>query len=1016
MNTENMKKLGKRIPLIGRDKETEALRKYLYAPGSGRHYVYFWARGGLGKTRLLEELERMVEEAGPRFYFSGIIDLYHTDTHSTSDLERIIVEGLDPEQRYFAEYRQERKTYELLRERGTDPGILEERRQKLGDLFVKGCREMALNADKLVICFDTIELLQYESSVVEEKAGLDIADTRVKPWLLDKLAQLSNVLVVFVGRPKLPVQGETIDPQTRLVTDMGAAFGKDLSVIELKPFSFDETQTFLQYFEDAAEQELVPAKYAKIIYRLTGGRPIFLHLIVDWLAVLALESRTILQMFDQYIDLADADEGDKRLEAARRDVERGILNAMFNDSGEIGGYLTNIALIPKGVDVDILNVALGLPKEEATQLLDNLEPLSFIKRYKSPPGIESVRGEQLFLHDEVYRLLTLRDVLPYLRMNERRIANTLVQNYYNARIATLEQQLAQSAIEQRLPLREQLQKLQVERVYYLLVADPSQGYAEYKRLTDQANRHRWVGFSMRLLDEFLRFYNAIIPDRRKLFEEIGIAHELILRESAWMWIERFYWWGQNQRLIQLAEHILQQPETFCIFCSTEAIKCSVEDLALVGNIYAFWAYAYSKLYGYAPSVVEKLQTILKRFPTLEDCTPEQAVALARLLNACGYQFRLAGRLNQATEYYSLAKAAFRSLESLLTLYLEEYAMLLNNLAFAYAKLGRMILARPLAHEALRLNEEQGNEYSTGLTLSTLSQIARMRENYDQAMKYGQEALTIFHELGDIRGIALARQGIAQAKRAKAKHEFEKRRSSSTEEVQQLLEEARSDLNAAQEAVAGTGITALDSQLLAEQGRVSREFGRIIHQEEGAKKAMQYFSQSVQLLQLAARDERWSVDEKADALQDLAETQFDLGDHRAALASLENIEALIGTEYLIIPGEQIPNPGLPSQHFEPLGKMEMLRGQMAFALGNWQDGLRHNVLAYTYFMRFSADAVKKTTMVEYLYRHLQILPVEQQQEILRGTYAWINDSKLSDTGIELLQAIGELFGIKSEVEN
>ncbi|MBN1878202.1 MAG: ATP-binding protein, partial [Anaerolineae bacterium] len=620
--------LGKRIPLIGREKEIELLKRYLYAPGSERHYIYFWARGGLGKTRLLEELDQMVEKAGARFYFSGIIDLYHTDMHSTSDLEKVIIEGLDPQQNYFADYRQERKTYELLRERGTDPGILEERRQKLGELFVKGCNDMAVNAARLVICFDTIELLQYESSVVEEKAGLDIADTRVKPWLLDKLAQLRNVVVVFAGRPKLPAPDEIVDPQARLVADMKKAFGDDFTEVELKPFAYEETCAFLKHFEKQAGQKLVPETYLKVVHRLTGGRPILLHLIVDWLTVLAPESRTILQLFDQYMDLAGVDEGDPRLEAARQDIERRILITILNDSGEIGGYLTNIALMPKGVDAEILNVALGLPLEEANRLLENLKPLSFIKQYKSPPGVAPLRGEQIFLHDELYRLLTSQNVIPYLRLNERRIANTLVQNYYNPRIAKLEGQLAKSSPEERLPLRERLQKLQVERVYYLLIVNPRQGYEEYKRLTDLANRHRWVGFSMRLLDEFLRFYNAIIPNRRALFEEIGITTDVILRESAWMWVERFFWWGRNHKLIQLAEHILEKPETFYIHCSAEATTCSEQDLALVGNVYAFWANAQGMLHGYAPSVVDRLRAMLERFPTLEQCTPGQTAALA----------------------------------------------------------------------------------------------------------------------------------------------------------------------------------------------------------------------------------------------------------------------------------------------------------------------------------------------------------------------------------------------------
>jgi hypothetical protein len=166
-----------RIPHVGREEETKRLQACLRARGE-RHFLYYWAHGGLGKTRLLEELQRLVKEAGPGYYGTGIIDLYHTDTHSTSDVERAIVEGLDPDQKYFSDYRRERRLFELLRERGTDPGVLEQRREELSQLFIQGCREMALDARKLVICFDTVELLQYESSVVEEMAGLETVDTR----------------------------------------------------------------------------------------------------------------------------------------------------------------------------------------------------------------------------------------------------------------------------------------------------------------------------------------------------------------------------------------------------------------------------------------------------------------------------------------------------------------------------------------------------------------------------------------------------------------------------------------------------------------------------------------------------------------------------------------------------------------------------------------------------------------------------------------------------------------------
>ena len=192
--------------MVGREQELKRLQTHLLSRGES-HFLYYWADGGLGKTRLLEELRQMVKEAGPGFYSTRIIDLYQTDTHSTSDVERAIIDGLDPEHKYFVHYRQERAKYELLRERGTDPGVLEQRREKLSHLFIEGCREMALEARKLVICFDTVELLQYESSVVEEIAGLETVDTRIKPWPAQKPGKTGQCVGRFCRTPQAAGSG-----------------------------------------------------------------------------------------------------------------------------------------------------------------------------------------------------------------------------------------------------------------------------------------------------------------------------------------------------------------------------------------------------------------------------------------------------------------------------------------------------------------------------------------------------------------------------------------------------------------------------------------------------------------------------------------------------------------------------------------------------------------------------------------------------------------------------------------
>ena len=119
----------------------------------------------------------MVHQAEPSYRSSGIIDLYHTETH--------------PQQRSRRGHRRRYRSRQPListptaghtrsvppRQSGVDPGELERRRGHLSQVFVEDFNRMAHEAYRLVVCFDTVELLQNESWVVEERARLDEIDS-----------------------------------------------------------------------------------------------------------------------------------------------------------------------------------------------------------------------------------------------------------------------------------------------------------------------------------------------------------------------------------------------------------------------------------------------------------------------------------------------------------------------------------------------------------------------------------------------------------------------------------------------------------------------------------------------------------------------------------------------------------------------------------------------------------------------------------------------------------------------
>lgn len=969
--------LGLRIPrMLGRAKEIENLRACLYA-AHDRHFIYYKAGGGLGKTRLLEELQHLVAEAGEGYYTSGIIDLYHTDMHSTSDVERAIAEGLGWEKdeqgrpRYFQQYRELRHAYERLRERGADPGTLEERRKAISEQFIKDCREMAGDARKLVICFDTIEQLQYESSFVELAAGLETVDTRVRFWILDTLKELRNVLVVFAGRPKPSSPDQHIDHQQRLEDDMRQAFGKDLSIVELKPFDLEETVAFIQAISAGAD--MIPESIMPVVHALTGGRPIFLHLLVD-LLTLAPEMRSVLDRMEAYRVLAEAPANSPELTNARDWMEQTIVTAIFNRSGETGEYLRRMGLMPKGISQEILREVLGLPEEEAADLWQRLEKLSFVKHPRLVRGPQQVGEDRLFLHDEMYQLLRQPEVVQHLRIEERALARGLITRYYDPHLQNLDRQIKEErATEQRVPLKERWQKLSVERLFYLLTQDPRKGYEEYLRLSDIANRERAVGFGMRLLDEFLRFYNRT-PDRRREFEKAGIPHDRVVRDAVHMWIERFNWWGQRDRLMQFARKVMDEPQTLNIRPDA--------DIAIVANACARWASANVVAKVHDPTtVLREAEAMNQRLPPIAECSREQLIARARLATAIGWQYRYEGMLDQAVRYYKEANAAFRRSQAQPDepgSHQDELAMLLNNLSYVYAQQGQMGLARPLAQEALRINERMDNRYSAALTLSTLAAIERLRGAYPEAVDYGEQALKEFRELEDAYGIALSYHSLAAAIRKLAKRSIEEDRK--LDEARSKLEQAERYLNDALKEASGSRSEALIPQLKAEQGKVYREMGRLASRLPDMQHPSIHFRRSEECFREALQKATSPI-EQADIRQDWAEALFAAGDYQAATQRLQEVRDLIAKRYQIEPGQLPQSNALAPQHFWIMGKVERLNGDIAFQMGLIEEGAEYYVLSHIYFMRFSTEALEVETVLQSMYRHLRQLPAQDQVRLL-----------------------------------
>ena len=440
--------------MIGREQYLKRLEGYLRTQMNGvastSMHLAAWARRAC--SRSLSGASR--KNAGQGFHCSDIIDLYHIDIHSHLGIEDAIVAGLDSDNQYFRSYREKAKEYQQKHDAKLQLESAKRLREEVEKAFKSDIEAMARSSRKLVLCFDTFERIQFAESVVDEAAARHAPNLWLRSWLIKTLSQIPNLLIVLAGRPRQP---ETA--QTTLIEAMRRDFGGHFEAITLPPLTRDETELFIKALPDG--EKVLPVQYHEVVYWVTGGKPIFLHLVIDLLRTLARNPGEILDMFAKWHEDTGATADRARLRPAQDEIQTQILNSLYNDAGQLGGYLSRMALMPKGVDQEILVATLGLPRDEAKTLLTAVRPLSFIKEYKPRLGEHSGENSRVFLHDEMYQLLTWPKAIPTIRHDERDVARRLA-DYLGKQIEAQEDRFRQLSPLERPLLRQRIQQLQIE--------------------------------------------------------------------------------------------------------------------------------------------------------------------------------------------------------------------------------------------------------------------------------------------------------------------------------------------------------------------------------------------------------------------------------------------------------------------------------------------------------------------------------------------------------------------------
>ncbi|RLC90322.1 MAG: hypothetical protein DRI79_05230 [Chloroflexi bacterium] len=925
--------------LIGREAEEQILRQAI--EGDGLRVVYITGKAGLGKTRLLEHLPTIIGTSrnSDDCLWSGIVDLYDPEKHSNSGLEAAIANALDPERQAFAGYWKARKEFERQRRAGADPYTLEQLRKELIEKFSKDFNTLS-REKRPIIALDTVELVQYESDIVQQVCGIEPQGIEVREWLTLNLPRLENAVFVLAGRPK-----------PELAQDLRRAFGERLVEIELQPWPSEE-QT-LEYFA-AVEEELPPARreplsdmsadWRRVVHYYTGGHPLKVTLTIELLLMRLSLPLSFGDPLEEALQRTPA-----QLAEIQEQVERELVDRLMKMKGEDepATVLYYMAVARKGMDARLLHYLLGegWPEKRCRRVLRSLRRWSFVKTRP--------RSGVLFLHDEMYDLLERHAPVPDREWVAGRIAE-----YYQQRIEDL--QAAGLSTERR---RRRWQTLQTEQLYYKLLADRQAGYADYRRRAVEAIFTHQVGFDMSLRDEMLRFFHD---------HDAPIIWQRINRDSAVLWVERYNAMGLHERAYQVAADVLASDRPDFVGGRDDPLFMAAL-LAGQGTALAMQGRDLGQ-------AAQLLQDAIAR---LEPASPpgeewNRARILGSAYNRLGYIGFMQKKYTPAIDAYTKALPYLRQAQ--LWAHLADAE---KNLARVYSLLGRHREAVALCDDSLELFQRANNHYGEAYSLNVLGQIRTDMEHFYRGYIHSREALDIFRQLKHRRGIGLALYALGEATRKRASFE-----EYTLGEAERLFHEAEDHLEEAQEylteplrrAYARNELGCVYRDWAAVRRRHERSFTELLGQ------ARKHLEEAAEVKEVTPE---WRT-HKADCYEDLAQVEFIRGPegYAEALNWLDEAEGSIEPQYRIteqgLPAIEEPVQG----YWVMLGKTELLRGHIAFAEGrakedsgqdpdpDYQKAIQHYVLATAYFEAFSPQAHELKTTLDSMYDRLRKLSVRR----------------------------------------
>jgi tetratricopeptide (TPR) repeat protein len=680
--------------------------------------IHIPGSGGIGKTRLLQNMRQIALETGKQraLLVTELLDFYNTILQTDLGLIREIVSQLGD--KFFSKFERAEGDFRKFQDLELDPVHYREEADKVIGCFFEDFANLCKD-HQIVMLFDTCEemhgvedwfindfLVQIEK--IEEKRRSDCPEGEA-----DSLPPAT--IIALAGREE---HGKRLDL---------SMFSGKVKSVSLGTLSFDEAKAY--YHQDAEVEHILDENNLSELYKRTGGHPLYVALSFDWLKN---EVGSIAELLD-----TSGPFGAELVDWVRR---LGVHKKLA---------ILCMALAWRRMEIPLLVKLLGISEQEVDKLVRELSKFSFIK-YRLDGKFSSIH-----LHDEMRRLVN--EYIWPKEQESRKVVqqfNTQILDWYVSSInnpGLLEGSQA--------PADDRQRALLAEWLYYQCQVDLDGAMKHYEQLFRKAIHHLDMAFCEMLNQEVGRFVGLLSPKQRDelLFRQALTdfrndkfpkasnvwnsllatnRRDLLQATTLMLLVELESYTGKPDEAIkhaQEAEKLYKQlrPGT------TDPVQ-KKELIIELGQLYNNWGYA-CRVKGNFKNALDYYRKALKAV----DPKTQPDKHRARVLNNMGYIYFKKGDVVRARSYVGRALSIREKIDIPY-----ELGLGYNTMGMIIEDSGWLQDAVDLYHKAYLAFEEAHSERGKALAMLNQGRINRVFNDYNRALQDLGYARGVFEQLKD----------------------------------------------------------------------------------------------------------------------------------------------------------------------------------------------------------------------------------------------------------------------------